>query len=308
MRYGENPHQKAAFYVEQNIRESSVATAHQLQGKELSYNNIADTDAALECVKQFDPASDGGPTCVIVKHANPCGVAVGASMLDAYDRAYSTDPESAFGGIIAFNGELDGATAQAIVERQFVEVIIAPTVSAEAIEAVSAKKNVRLLACGDWAAEDIHRLDFKRVNGGLLVQDADLQLLNDTRVVTERTPTGDEMRDLLFSWRVAKFVKSNAIVYCRNGMTIGVGAGQMSRINSARIAAIKAEQAGLEVQGSVMASDAFFPFRDGIDSAAAAGIAAVIQPGGSMRDEEVIAAANEHGMAMVFTGMRHFRH
>ena len=308
MRYGENPHQKAAFYVEQNIRESSVATAHQLQGKELSYNNIADTDAALECVKQFDPASDGGPACVIVKHANPCGVAVGTSMLEAYDRAYSTDPESAFGGIIAFNGELDGATAQAIVERQFVEVIIAPTVSAEAIEAVSAKKNVRLLACGDWAAEDIHRLDFKRVNGGLLVQDADLQLLNDTRVVTERTPTGDEMRDLLFSWRVAKFVKSNAIVYCRNGMTIGVGAGQMSRINSARIAAIKAEHAGLEVRGSVMASDAFFPFRDGIDSAAAAGIAAVIQPGGSMRDEEVIAAANEHGMAMVFTGMRHFRH
>ncbi|MEZ5589132.1 MAG: bifunctional phosphoribosylaminoimidazolecarboxamide formyltransferase/IMP cyclohydrolase, partial [Sedimenticolaceae bacterium] len=308
MRYGENPHQKAAFYVEQNIRESSVATAHQLQGKELSYNNIADTDAALECVKQFDPASDGGPACVIVKHANPCGVAVGTSMLEAYDRAYSTDPESAFGGIIAFNGELDGATAQAIVERQFVEVIIAPTVSAEAIEAVSAKKNVRLLACGDWAAEDIHRLDFKRVNGGLLVQDADLQLLNDTRVVTERTPTEDEMRDLLFSWRVAKFVKSNAIVYCRNGMTIGVGAGQMSRINSARIAAIKAEHAGLEVRGSVMASDAFFPFRDGIDSAAAAGIAAVIQPGGSMRDEEVIAAANEHGMAMVFTGMRHFRH
>ena len=304
MRYGENPHQKAAFYVERDIQESSVATAHQLQGKELSYNNIADTDAALECVKQFDEA----PTCVIVKHANPCGVAVGTNLLEAYDRAYSTDPESAFGGIIAFNGELDGATAQAIVERQFVEVIIAPTVSAEAIAAVSAKKNVRLLACGEWAAEDIHRLDFKRVNGGLLVQDADLQLLNETRVVTERTPTEGEMRDLLFSWRVAKFVKSNAIVYCRNSMTIGVGAGQMSRINSARIAAIKAEQAGLEVQGSVMASDAFFPFRDGIDSAAAAGIAAVIQPGGSMRDEEVIAAANEHGMAMVFTGMRHFRH
>ena len=304
MRYGENPHQKAAFFVEQQLDESSVATAHQLQGKELSYNNIADTDAALECVKQFDER----PTCVIVKHANPCGVAFGANLLEAYDRAYSTDPESAFGGIIAFNGELDGETASTIVERQFVEVIIAPTVSAEAIEAIRAKKNVRLLACGDWAAEDIHRLDFKRVNGGLLVQDADLQLLEETRVVSERSPTEEEMRDLLFTWRVAKFVKSNAIVYGKNGMTIGVGAGQMSRINSARIAAIKAEQAGLEISGSVMASDAFFPFRDGIDNAAAAGIAAVIQPGGSMRDEEAIAAANEHGMAMVFTGMRHFRH
>ncbi len=304
MRYGENPHQKAAFYVEEQVEESSVATAHQLQGKELSYNNIADTDAALECVKQFDE----GPACVIVKHANPCGVALGDSLRDAYDRAYATDPESAFGGIIAFNQELDGETAAAIVERQFVEVIIAPTVSAEAIEAVSAKKNVRLLACGEWAAEALHRLDFKRVNGGLLVQDADLQLLNKTEVVTERQPTEDEMRDLLFAWRVAKFVKSNAIVYARDGMTIGVGAGQMSRVNSARIAGIKAEQAGLEVKGSVMASDAFFPFRDGIDNAAEAGIAAVIQPGGSMRDEEVIAAANEHGMAMVFTGMRHFRH
>jgi len=304
MRYGENPHQNAAFYVEENSEESSIATAHQLQGKELSYNNIADTDAALECVKQFDEA----PACVIVKHANPCGVAFGEDLLQAYERAYSTDPESAFGGIIAFNGELDGNTAQTIVDRQFVEVIIAPTVSAEAIEAVSAKKNVRLLACGEWAAEALHRLDFKRVNGGLLVQDVDLQLLNETRVVSERQPTEDEMRDLLFSWRVAKFVKSNAIVYGKDGMTIGVGAGQMSRVNSARIAAIKAEHAGLQVNGSVMASDAFFPFRDGIDNAAEAGIAAVIQPGGSMRDEEVIAAANEHGMAMVFTGMRHFRH
>jgi phosphoribosylaminoimidazolecarboxamide formyltransferase/IMP cyclohydrolase len=304
MRYGENPHQKAAFFVEAAVAESSIATAHQLQGKELSYNNIADTDAALECVKQFDE----GPTCVIVKHANPCGVATAGSLLDAYDRAYSTDPESAFGGIIAFNGELDGETANAIIERQFVEVIIAPTVSAEAIEAVKAKKNIRLLTCGEWAAEDIHRLDFKRVNGGLLVQDADLQLLTETRVVTERAPSEDEMRDLLFSWRVAKFVKSNAIVYAKDGMTIGVGAGQMSRVNSARIAGIKAEHAGLEVKGSVMASDAFFPFRDGIDNAAAAGISAVIQPGGSMRDEEVIAAANEHGIAMIFTGMRHFRH
>ena len=304
MRYGENPHQKAAFFVEHELDESSIATAHQLQGKELSYNNIADTDAALECVKQFDER----PACVIVKHANPCGVAFGANLLEAYDRAYSTDPESAFGGIIAFNGELDGETARTIIERQFVEVIVAPTVSAEAIEATKAKKNVRLLTCGDWAAEDIHRLDFKRVNGGLLVQDVDLKLLQETRVVSERSPTEEEMRDLLFTWRVAKFVKSNAIVYGKNGMTIGVGAGQMSRVNSARIAAIKAEQAGLEISGSVMASDAFFPFRDGIDNAAAAGIAAVIQPGGSMRDEEVIAAANEHGMAMVFTGMRHFRH
>ena len=304
MRYGENPHQKAAFFVEQDIQESSVATAHQLQGKALSYNNIADTDAALECVKQFDEA----PACVIVKHANPCGVAFGATLLEAYDRAFKTDPESAFGGIIAFNGELDGETAAAIVERQFVEVIVAPLVAAEAIEAVKAKKNVRLLACGEWAAEDIHRLDFKRVNGGLLVQDADLQLLSETRVVSDRAPAEAEMRDLLFGWRVAKFVKSNAIVYAKDGMTIGVGAGQMSRINSARIAGIKAEYAGLTVQGSVMASDAFFPFRDGIDNAAAAGIAAVIQPGGSMRDEEVIAAANEHRMAMVFTGMRHFRH
>ncbi len=304
MRYGENPHQKAAFYVENNIEESSVATAHQLQGKALSYNNIADTDAALECVKQFD----GGPACVIVKHANPCGVAVGESLLEAYDRAYATDPESAFGGIIAFNGELDGETAQAIMDRQFVEVIIAPTVSDEAIETISTKRNIRLLACGEWTAESLHRLDFKRVNGGLLIQEADLQLLHETRVVTERQPTEEEMRDLLFAWRVAKFVKSNAIVYAKDGMTIGVGAGQMSRVNSARIAGIKAEQAGLEIKGSVMASDAFFPFRDGIDNAARAGIAAVIQPGGSMRDEEVVTAANEHDMAMVFTDMRHFRH
>lgn len=304
MRYGENPHQNAAFYVEENIEESSIATAHQLQGKELSYNNIGDTDAALECVKQFSE----GPACVIVKHANPCGVALGDNLLEAYDRAYSTDPESAFGGIIAFNKELDGETAQTIVDRHFVEVIIAPTISAEAIEAVKSKKNVRLLTCGEWAAEDIHRLDFKRVNGGLLVQDVDLLLTNDIKVVTERTPTEEEMNDLLFSWKVAKFVKSNAIVYGKDNMTIGVGAGQMSRVNSARIAAIKAEHAGLEVKGSVMASDAFFPFRDGIDNAAEAGVIAVIQPGGSMRDEEVIAAANEHGMAMVFTGMRHFRH
>jgi phosphoribosylaminoimidazolecarboxamide formyltransferase/IMP cyclohydrolase len=304
MRYGENPHQKAAFFVERDQPEACISTARQLQGKELSYNNIADTDAALECVKQFSE----GPACVIVKHANPCGVAFGGNLLEAYDRAYSTDPESAFGGIIAFNQELDGETAQAIVDRQFVEVIIAPGISAAANEAVSAKKNVRLLECGEWNVESIHRFDFKRVNGGLLVQDADLLLNNDLKVVTKRAPTGQEMEDLLFTWRVAKFVKSNAIVYGKDGMTIGVGAGQMSRVNSARIAGIKAEHAGLQVPGSVMASDAFFPFRDGLDNAAAAGIRAVIQPGGSMRDEEVIAAADEHDIAMVFTGMRHFRH
>ena len=304
MRYGENPHQQAAFYVEKDIKEASISTARQLQGKALSYNNIADTDAALECVKQFAE----GPACVIVKHANPCGVAYGATLLEAYRRAFSTDPESAFGGIVACNRELDAETARAIVDNQFVEVIIAPKVSAAAAAAVAAKKNVRLLECGEWSAEPAPRLDFKRVNGGLLVQDADLALTNELQVVSKRQPTQKEMEDLLFTWRVAKFVKSNAIVYGKDGMTIGVGAGQMSRVNSARIAAIKAEHAELQVQGSVMASDAFFPFRDGIDNAAAAGIAAVIQPGGSIRDAEVIAAADEHGMAMVFSGMRHFRH
>jgi phosphoribosylaminoimidazolecarboxamide formyltransferase/IMP cyclohydrolase len=302
-RYGENPHQAGAFYVEANAAAGTISTARQIQGKELSYNNIADTDAALECVKQFDAA----PACVIVKHANPCGVAYGANLLEAYDRAYQTDPESAFGGIIAFNGRLDGATAAAIVERQFVEVIIAPEVSPEASAAVAAKKNVRLLECGAWTGS-VAQLDMKRVAGGLLVQDADVLLNAELKVVTQRTPTEKEMDDLLFAWRVAKFVKSNAIVYARDRMTVGVGAGQMSRVNSARIAAIKAEHAGLVVPGSVMASDAFFPFRDGIDQAAAAGIQAVIQPGGSMRDDEVIAAANEHGIAMVFTGTRHFRH
>jgi phosphoribosylaminoimidazolecarboxamide formyltransferase/IMP cyclohydrolase len=304
MRYGENPHQKAAFYVERDVRESSVATARQLQGKELSYNNIGDTDAALECIKQFAE----GPACVIVKHANPCGVALGATLLEAYDRAYKTDPESAFGGIIACNRELDAETAKAIVDRQFVEVIIAPRVSPAAVEIVAAKKNVRLLECGEWPAEPGQRLDMKRVNGGLLVQDTDLALYESLKVVTKRAPTEKEMVDLLFTWRVAKFVKSNAIVYGKDGMTIGVGAGQMSRVNSARIAAIKAEHAGLDVKGAVMASDAFFPFRDGLDNAASVGVTAVIQPGGSVRDEEVIAAADEHGIAMVFTSMRHFRH
>ncbi len=303
LRYGENPHQAAAFYVEPAPAGASVASAEQLQGKALSYNNIADTDAALECVKQFD-----APTCVIVKHANPCGVASADSLLTAYDRAHTTDPESAFGGIIACNRPLDADTAAAIVGRQFVEVIVAPEVTEAARAVVASRKNVRLLRCGQWPERAAPRLDFKRVTGGLLVQEADLALYERLEVVTERAPEEDELRDLLFAWKVAKFVKSNAIVYARDEMTIGVGAGQMSRVNSARIAAIKAEQAGLEVAGSVMASDAFFPFRDGIDAAHAAGIRAVIQPGGSVRDEEVIAAANEHGMAMVFTGMRHFRH
>ncbi len=305
MRYGENPHQRAAFYVEANPAEASVATAKQLQGKALSYNNVADTDAALECVKPFQE-----PACVIVKHANPCGVAVGSDILEAYNRAFQTDPTSAFGGIIAFNRELDGKTAQAIVDRQFVEVIIAPTVSQEASDIVAAKPNVRLLACGEWDKERIQGFDYKRVNGGLLVQDRDLGMIDvsQLKIVTQRQPSEQEIRDLLFCWEVAKYVKSNAIVYAKNGQTIGIGAGQMSRVYSAKIAGIKAADEGLEVPGSVMASDAFFPFRDGIDAAAAAGITAVIQPGGSMRDQEVIDAADEHGLAMVFTGMRHFRH
>jgi len=306
MRYGENPHQRAAFYVEHAPPEASVATAHQLQGKALSYNNVADTDAALECVKSFTE----GPACVIVKHANPCGVALGASPLDAYERAFKTDPTSAFGGIIAFNRPLDATTAAAIIGRQFVEVIIAPAVDPHALPVLAEKKNVRVLECGTWADEPAPMLDFKRVNGGLLVQDRDLGRItaDDLRVVTQRAPSAQELKDLLFAWRVCKFVKSNAIVYCRDGMTIGVGAGQMSRVYSARVAALKAADEGLEVKGSVMASDAFFPFRDGIDQAAAAGIVAVIQPGGSMRDDEVIHAADAHGIAMVFTGMRHFRH
>lgn len=305
LRYGENSHQAAAFYVENDIQEASVATAQQLQGKALSFNNIADTDAALECVKEFDQ-----PACVIVKHANPCGVALGETILAAYERAYQTDPTSAFGGIIAFNQELDAATAQAIIDRQFVEVIIAPTVSEAAKTVLSAKQNVRVLECGDWAGQLTDGYDFKRVNGGLLIQERDFGMVEaeDLQVVTKRQPTEAELKDLMFTWKVAKYVKSNAIVYCKDGMTIGVGAGQMSRVYSAKIAGIKAADENLEVVGSVMASDAFFPFRDGIDAAAAAGITAVIQPGGSMRDAEVIAAADEAGIAMVFTGMRHFRH
>ncbi len=305
MRYGENPHQRAAFYVERKPAEACVATARQIQGKALSYNNVADTDAALECVKSFDE-----PACVIVKHANPCGVAVADTLRDAYERAFSTDPTSAFGGIIAFNRSLDADAAKAIVKRQFVEVIIAPEVDDDAAEAVASKENVRLLVCGRWGTRRPDELDYKRVSGGLLVQDRDNGSVTraDLKVVTKRAPTDAELSDLLFAWKVAKFVKSNAIVYAKDGMTVGVGAGQMSRVYSARIAAIKAADENLEVTGSVLASDAFFPFRDGIDAAAAAGIRAVIEPGGSVRDDEVIAAADEHGIAMVFTGMRHFRH
>jgi phosphoribosylaminoimidazolecarboxamide formyltransferase/IMP cyclohydrolase len=306
LRYGENPHQKAAFYTERNNTEASISTARQLQGKELSYNNIADTDAALECVKSFVK-----PACVIVKHANPCGVAVSLDgILEAYNLAYATDTESAFGGIIAFNRPLDADTMQAIISRQFVEVIIAPEVSQEALTIAASKPNVRVMSCGALPEARTPFFDFKRVNGGLLVQSADMGMISsdDLKIVTQRIPTEAEVHDLVFAWKVAKYVKSNAIVYAKNRQTIGVGAGQMSRVNSARIAAIKAEHAGLPVHGAVMASDAFFPFRDGIDNAAAAGISCIIQPGGSMRDQEVIDAANEHGMAMVFTGMRHFRH
>jgi phosphoribosylaminoimidazolecarboxamide formyltransferase/IMP cyclohydrolase len=306
LRYGENPHQNAALYVERRPQSGIIATARVLAGKELSYNNIADADAALECVKAFRKA----PACVIVKHANPCGVALGSSAIEAYDRAYATDPISAFGGIIAFNQPLDAATANAILERQFVEVVVAPEIDAAAVAAFAKKPNVRVLACGEWSEQTMAALDFKRIAGGLLVQDTDRDtlLLSDLKVVTKRVPDTDELRDLLFAWHVAMFVKSNAIVYARDGRTIGIGAGQMSRVVSAKIAALKADEAKLEVRGSVMASDAFFPFRDGIDAAAAAGIRAVIQPGGSMRDAESIAAADEHGMAMVFTGVRHFRH
>lgn len=310
LRYGENPHQKAAFYVENHPihrPQASIATAVQHQGKELSYNNIADTDAALECVKAFEMAA-----CVIVKHANPCGVAVNENQVAAYQTAFSTDPESSFGGIIAFNRPLTVATAKAIVDNQFVEVIIAPSLEEGVLQVTAAKKNVRVLTCGELPLPQNRQpqLDYKRVTGGLLVQDQDLGLItaNDLQVVTQKKPTAEQIEDLLFTWTVAKYVKSNAIVYGKNQRTIGIGAGQMSRVNSARIAAIKAEHAGLSTKGAVMASDAFFPFRDGIDNAAAVGIEAIIQPGGSMRDDETIQAADEHGIAMVFTGMRHFRH
>ena len=304
LRYGENPHQSAAFYREADPEAGTLGAATLVQGKAMSYNNYADADAAMGCVAQFDETA-----CVIVKHANPCGVAVRDGLLSAYEAAFATDPTSAFGGIIAFNRPLDGATATAIVKRQFVEVLIAPEADAAAREALAAKPNIRLLLTGSPAAPPPARR-LHSVSGGLLVQDPDTGSIGaeQLRTVTRAQPDAQTVRDLLFAWRVAKFVKSNAIVYAREGQTIGVGAGQMSRVYSARIAGIKAADEGLEVAGAVMASDAFFPFRDGIDAAAAAGIRAVIQPGGSLRDEEVITAADEHGIAMVFTGMRHFRH
>ncbi len=306
MRYGENPHQRAAFYTESTPPTGTISAAIQLQGKPLSYNNIADADAALECVKLFAES----PACVIVKHANPCGVGMADTLSVAYDLAYHTDPESAFGGIIAFNRELDEETACTIVDRQFVEVIVAPAISDAAAGAIALKTNIRLLCCGSFAAQQDGKLDFKRVAGGLLLQDQDtvLTALDNLKVATKKTPSNDQMTDLLFAWRVVAFVKSNAIVYAKKGQTIGIGAGQMSRIISSKIAFMKAQDAGLAVSGAVMASDAFFPFRDGLDIAAESGISAVIQPGGSVRDDEVIAAADEHGIAMIFTGRRQFRH
>ncbi len=315
LRYGENPHQQAAFYRDLHPAPGSLVTAEQLQGKELSYNNIADADAAWECVKSFDAAT---PACVIVKHANPCGVAVGASALQAYGKAFQTDPTSAFGGIIAFNTPVDGATAEQVA-RQFVEVLMAPGFTPEALAVFKAKANVRVLripldgvkpgAATPWERGQ-NFMDVKRVGSGLLMQTADNHELAraDLRVVTKVQPTAQQIDDLLFAWKVAKFVKSNAIVFCKDGMTMGVGAGQMSRLDSARIASIKAQHAGLPLAGSAVASDAFFPFRDGLDVVIDHGATCVIQPGGSMRDPEVIAAADERGVAMVFTGVRHFRH
>ena len=304
LRYGENPHQQGAFYRDLWPVAGTLATFTQLQGKELSYNNLADADAAWECVRQFVEA----PACVIVKHANPCGVAEAANIGEAYEAAYATDPTSAFGGIIAFNRKLDAATAKTILDRQFVEVLIAPDFDEAALAACAKKANVRVLKIphGDGR----NNIDVKRVGSGLLMQTADVHEVQreDLKVVSKRAPSAAELDDLLFAWRVAKFVKSNAIVYAKDRRTVGIGAGQMSRVISAKIAALKADEAGLIVPGSAMASDAFFPFRDGIDAAAAAGIRSVIQPGGSMRDAEVIAAADEHGIAMVFTGIRHFRH
>jgi phosphoribosylaminoimidazolecarboxamide formyltransferase / IMP cyclohydrolase len=302
MRYGENPHQSAAFYRDGKVIDGALANYTQLQGKELSYNNIADADAAWECVKTFDVTA-----CVIVKHANPCGVAVGAHALEAYGKAFQTDPTSAFGGIIAFNCEVDGAAAQEIA-KQFVEVLIAPSFSAQAREIFAGKQNVRLLAIPLGKA--INEYDFKRVGGGLLVQSPDARnvALEELKVVSKQQPTPQQLQDLMFAWRVAKFVKSNAIVFCGNGMTLGVGAGQMSRVDSARIASIKAQNAGLSLAGSAVASDAFFPFRDGLDVVVAAGATCVVQPGGSMRDQEVIDAADEQGIVMLLTGTRHFRH
>ena len=307
MRYGENPHQSAAFYKDIAPVDGALANYKQLQGKELSYNNIADADSAWECVKSFSNNAGGAAACVIIKHANPCGVAVGSNALEAYQKAFKTDPSSAFGGIIALNVPCDGAAAEAI-SKQFVEVLIAPSFSDEAKAIFAAKQNVRLLEIPLGNA--FNTFDFKRVGGGLLVQSPDAKnvLENEMRVVSKRLPTPSEMNDMMFAWRVAKFVKSNAIVYCANGMTLGIGAGQMSRVDSARMASIKAENAGLSLKGSAVASDAFFPFRDGLDVVVNGGASCAIQPGGSMRDDEIIAAADEHGIAMIFTGTRHFRH
>jgi phosphoribosylaminoimidazolecarboxamide formyltransferase/IMP cyclohydrolase len=314
LRYGENPHQQAAWYRDAGAEAGGLAQgltrgqslglsrARQLQGKELSFNNIADTDAAWACVGLFD-----APACVIVKHANPCGVAVAGSVAEAYQRAYATDPTSAFGGVIAFNREVNGDCARVLIGQQFVEVLLAPSFTPEALAALAAKANIRAL---QLPIEDTsQQLDLKRVAGGLLVQSADVHHLQkpDCQVVSQRQPTEAEWDDLLFAWKVAQMVKSNAIVYAANGQTLGIGAGQMSRVDSTRIARWKAADAGLDLKGAAMASDAFFPFRDGPDTAAEAGIACIIHPGGSMRDEEVIAAADEHGLAMVFTGVRHFR-
>jgi phosphoribosylaminoimidazolecarboxamide formyltransferase/IMP cyclohydrolase len=305
LRYGENPHQQAAFYADPAAIGASVTSAQQLQGKELSYNNIADADTALECVRQF-----ADPACVIVKHANPAGAAVATDIGTAYLRAYRTDPTSAFGGIIAFNRTLDEACAQSIIERQFVEVIVAPALSAEAQRVLAAKHSIRVLVTGDISKPVLQHLEYKSVGGGLLVQTRDVGRVgrDDVRVVTERAPTPRELSDLMIAWDICKFVKSNAIVCVKDRCTMGIGAGQMSRVVSSRIAAIKAAEAGLSLEGAAMASDAFLPFRDGLDAVSAFGIRTVIQPGGSMRDAEVISAANEHGIAMVFTGMRHFRH
>ncbi len=305
LRYGENPHQQAAFYTDPRAIGASVTRAKQIQGKELSYNNIADSDTALECVRQFDTAG-----CVIVKHANPCGAARAATLAEAYARAYRTDPTSAYGGVIAFNRELDAATARAIVEQQFVEVIVAPSLSETAKALLTLKDNVRVLLVGDLTLPVTQLLEYKSVAGGLLVQTRDTGVImaQELRAVTERVPTLAELDDLIFAWRVAKYVKSNAIVCAKDKATIGIGAGQMSRVVSSKIAAAKAQDAGLDMHGASIASDAFFPFRDGLDAVAELGIKSVIQPGGSKRDADVIAAADEHGIAMVFTGMRHFRH
>jgi phosphoribosylaminoimidazolecarboxamide formyltransferase/IMP cyclohydrolase len=306
LRYGENPHQKAAFYTEKNPESGTIGHAWQIQGKALSYNNIADADAALSCVKEFKHS----PACVIVKHANPCGVATESNLTLAYLKAFATDPTSAFGGVLAFNGKLTAKVAETILEKQFAEVIVAPEYDKEALQVFATKKNLRVICCGKLPEQVDPWLMYKRVSGGLLVQDADIEMIdvNDVEVVSKRQPTEQELSDMAFAWKVCKWVKSNAIVYAKDEQTIGVGAGQMSRVVSARIASIKADDAGLKVPGSVMASDAFFPFRDGIDAAAQAGITAVIQPGGSIRDEEVIQAADQHDMAMIFTGMRHFNH